>query len=491
MAHSLEGRVPFLDHRLVELLYGLDAAQLYERGTTKVVLRRALGGPAAAGRRGAARQARLRHARSRASSTGGWATSPSRCSARPSFASVASSTGTRRSSGCAGTARARPPASSSGARSASSSGRGGTWDESPDDRGQPAPVHQGGAALARARRRRDRGGLAPLGPALRRGDVRGLLRRARHPRADALLGSPHRRRRSARARDRRRGGAGAAGLGDRLRRHEHDGRGRPRRRQGGNPAGARRGRAPQRRPLHARGAEPDRGRPDRGPPALPGRGLSRHAGRRRRRGHGGGRRGRDGRCRADLRAARPGAISGGARARLLPRRDGPPRGQRGRATAEQDRGRAERPRGAGRLSRASAHARRTRSVRSPPRAARLAHRASRVPRARRARVAGARDPDRLRRAPEGGVLVRRPLRHAATFDGVGRHGARRREHARRRRSRGDRRRRGGRADAARAAGPLRRRLRVAARRRGASGARSGRGRGRAAAAGAAAGRAAC
>ena len=42
MAHSLEGRVPFLDHRLVELLYGLDARQLYERGTTKVVLREAL-----------------------------------------------------------------------------------------------------------------------------------------------------------------------------------------------------------------------------------------------------------------------------------------------------------------------------------------------------------------------------------------------------------------------------------------------------------------
>ena len=42
MAHSLEGRVPFLDHRLVEFLYGLDARQLYERGTTKIVLRRAL-----------------------------------------------------------------------------------------------------------------------------------------------------------------------------------------------------------------------------------------------------------------------------------------------------------------------------------------------------------------------------------------------------------------------------------------------------------------
>lgn len=41
MAHSLEGRVPFLDHRLVELLYGLAARELYERGTTKVVLRRA------------------------------------------------------------------------------------------------------------------------------------------------------------------------------------------------------------------------------------------------------------------------------------------------------------------------------------------------------------------------------------------------------------------------------------------------------------------
>src|SRR5581483_3456113 len=43
MAHSLEGRVPFLDHRLVELTYGLPAAELYASGSTKRVLRRALG----------------------------------------------------------------------------------------------------------------------------------------------------------------------------------------------------------------------------------------------------------------------------------------------------------------------------------------------------------------------------------------------------------------------------------------------------------------
>ncbi len=43
MAHSLEARVPFLDFRLVELLFSLDAGQLIERGRTKAVLRRALG----------------------------------------------------------------------------------------------------------------------------------------------------------------------------------------------------------------------------------------------------------------------------------------------------------------------------------------------------------------------------------------------------------------------------------------------------------------
>jgi asparagine synthase (glutamine-hydrolysing) len=43
MAHSLEARVPFLDYRLVELLFSLEPGELIERGRTKSVLRRALG----------------------------------------------------------------------------------------------------------------------------------------------------------------------------------------------------------------------------------------------------------------------------------------------------------------------------------------------------------------------------------------------------------------------------------------------------------------
>ena len=49
------------------------------------------------------------------------------------------------------------------------------------------------------------------------------------------------------------------------------------------------------------------------------------------------------------------------------------------------------------------------------------HRAARLPRLRGPRLAGRRDRDRLGRPAEGGVLVRRPLRHAAPFDRVGRH----------------------------------------------------------------------
>lgn len=43
MAHSLEARVPFLDYRLVELLFSLGSGDLIQRGRTKAVLRRALG----------------------------------------------------------------------------------------------------------------------------------------------------------------------------------------------------------------------------------------------------------------------------------------------------------------------------------------------------------------------------------------------------------------------------------------------------------------
>ena len=42
MAHSLEARVPFLDYRLVELAFSIDAGALIDRGRTKAVLRRAL-----------------------------------------------------------------------------------------------------------------------------------------------------------------------------------------------------------------------------------------------------------------------------------------------------------------------------------------------------------------------------------------------------------------------------------------------------------------
>ncbi|MGI8420865.1 MAG: asparagine synthase-related protein, partial [Gaiellaceae bacterium] len=42
MVHSLEARVPLLDHRLVELAFSLDGGELIRRGETKSVLRRAL-----------------------------------------------------------------------------------------------------------------------------------------------------------------------------------------------------------------------------------------------------------------------------------------------------------------------------------------------------------------------------------------------------------------------------------------------------------------
>ncbi len=44
MAHSIEARLPFLDYRLVELAFSLDGGDLIQRGVTKAILRRALGG---------------------------------------------------------------------------------------------------------------------------------------------------------------------------------------------------------------------------------------------------------------------------------------------------------------------------------------------------------------------------------------------------------------------------------------------------------------
>src|SRR5205823_5778236 len=41
MAHSIEARVPLLDHRLVELAFSLPGGELIRRGETKSVLRRA------------------------------------------------------------------------------------------------------------------------------------------------------------------------------------------------------------------------------------------------------------------------------------------------------------------------------------------------------------------------------------------------------------------------------------------------------------------
>ncbi|MDM4764470.1 asparagine synthase (glutamine-hydrolyzing) [Pelomonas sp. SE-A7] len=44
MAHSIEARVPFLDHRLVEKVFSMDGDQLISDGHTKAVLRRAVDG---------------------------------------------------------------------------------------------------------------------------------------------------------------------------------------------------------------------------------------------------------------------------------------------------------------------------------------------------------------------------------------------------------------------------------------------------------------
>ena len=91
--------------------------------------------------------------------------------------------------------------------------------------------------------------------------------------------------------------------------------------------------------------------------------------------------------------------------------------------------------------------------------------AARVSRLRRAGLAGARDPHRLGRPAEGGVLVRRPVRDTAAVDGVEGHGRGRSERSCRRRSRRNRAGGGRRANARRTATAVRRRARCGTDRR--------------------------
>ena len=102
--------------------------------------------------------------------------------------------------------------------------------------------------------------------------------------------------------------------------------------------------------------------------------------------------------------------------------------------ASANRRRALTARRARRLPRASADHRGSGRRDDPSRGERGAPRAARLPRLRLGGVPGSRDRDRLGRAPEGGLLVRRPVRDDASFDGVGGHGRDRRECARGRRS---------------------------------------------------------
>ena len=231
--------------------------------------------------------------------------------------------------------------------------------------------------------------------------------------------------------------------GPRLRGHELDPRGRARGRRLGRPARARRGGAPQRRPVDARGA-----RADRGGPASRGSCSARTT-----------------RARRDARRRRASSARRTSSATSWPRRASASR--RSRASASRcpfeprtyvvatvhRQANVFQPRlgriveGLNRIDdrvvfpahpRTRAH---DRAGGDRARRARPRDGPAQLPRAGVARVAGARDRDRLRRPPEGGVLVRRAVRDPAPVDGVDRHRRGRRERARGRRSRARSRRR--------------------------------------------------
>ena len=240
------------------------------------------------------------------------------------------------------------------------------------------------------------------------------------------------------------GARGAAGRGARLRRHELDARRRARGGQARRAGGARRGRAALVRPHDARGAEPDGRRP-----ALDAALLSR--------------------ARSPSRNLAAEAITEGvhvvgdvmldANLRLAPLAR-----ERSQALAEpgsspaatslltlhrEANSQPSRSRGSPRRSTSSTSRSSSRPIRArcaalaatgielPPQ--RRVAAAGRLPRLRGARVAGACRPHGLGGRPEGGVLVRRPVRDAADDHGVGRDRRERVEPPRRRRPRLDRR----------------------------------------------------
>ena len=226
-----------------------------------------------------------------------------------------------------------------------------------------------------------------------------------------------------------------AGLGARLRRHQLDAGRRTGRRRRGRSHRPRRGRAAQRRPLDARGAQPDRGRPHRAAALHPGRALARPARRGGRARSRRGRRRRDGRRDAAVRADRAQA-GRPVRRRAVRRADDPPGGEhraRPAAAAGREPGR-DRPNV--RLPRPPADAQGAGRARDRAGAGDSADRPGRLPRDARPRRRCARCRHRLGRTAEGGLLAPRALRDATALDGVGRHGVGRGEHPGRPRRRG-------------------------------------------------------